>query len=252
MSEMIDESDITRQIPLVAGSGSRRGARCPTPGQLAAYADTRLDATARARVEEHLADCTYCLGQVGFLVRELRETEARPVPSRLIDTARERPSRWFRLVPVPALAALAATALLLVVGFVWQPDRGLAPFSPAGPGAERSGRASTTVPMDRTVRNGGLAAVAPRILLPVDGEVVGQLPMEIRWSSSPGALQYSVQVLSLAGDLVWEGSSAGEATVVPSAVAFEPGQRYYVWVEARLPSGATSKSDAVAFRVAPD
>jgi hypothetical protein len=106
--------------------------------------------------------------------------------------------------------------------------------------------------MDRTVRNGGLAAVAPRILLPIDEEVVRQLPMEIRWSSSPGALQYSVQVLSLAGDLVWEGSSAGEETFVPSEVTLEPGQRYYVWVEARLPSGATSKSDAVAFRVAPD
>ncbi len=252
MSEMIDESEITRQIPLVAGSGSRRGAHCPTSGQLATYADTRLDATARARAEEHLADCTYCLGQVGFLIRQSRESQAESVPARLMDAVRERPGRRFGLVPVPALAAMAATALLLAVGVAWQPDRGLTPFGPAHPGSDSTGQTSSGAPMDRTLRNGAVTTAPPRILQPGDGEIVGRLPLEIRWSTSPGALQYSVQVLSLAGDLVWEGSSAGEETLVPSEVILEPGQRYYVWVEARLPSGAASKSDAVAFRVAPD
>ena len=249
---MIEESDIAQQIPLVAEAATRQRVRCPLPAQLAAYVDSRLDPSARSQVEEHLADCTHCLGQVGFLVRESRETEATPLPSRLIETARERPTRRFSLVPLPALAALAATALLLVVGFVWQPDRALTPFSPAGPGAERSGQSSAAAPMDRTVRNGGLTAVAPRVLQPGDEEILGRLPLEIRWSTSPGALQYSVQVLSLAGDLVWEGVNSGREVVVPAGIVFEPGQRYYVWVEARLPSGAISRSDAVAFRVAPD
>ena len=106
--------------------------------------------------------------------------------------------------------------------------------------------------MDRTVRNGAVTVAPPRILQPGEGEIVGRLPLEIRWSTSPGALQYSVQLLSLAGDLVWEAVNSGREVVVPAGIVFEPGQRYYVWVEARLPSGAVSRSDAVAFRVAPD
>jgi hypothetical protein len=249
---MIEESDITQQIPLVAEAASRRSARCPLPEQLAAYVDSRLDSSARGRVEEHLADCTHCLGQVGFLVRESRGKELPPLPARLVDAARVRPARRFTLVPVPALAAMAATALLLAVGVVWQPERGLRPFGPAHLGSDSTGQTSSGAPMDRTVRNGAVTTAPPRILLPVDGAIVDSLPTEIRWSASPGALQYSVQVLSLAGDLIWEGVSAGREVVVPAGIVLEPGQRYYVWVEAQLPSGAVSRSDAVAFRVASD
>jgi len=238
---MIDESEIARQIPLVADSAAKRTLRCPPSTQLAAYVDARLGENPRSEVEEHLADCAFCVGQIGFLVRDSRAQAAVPLPADLVSEARERPTRRFGLVPAPALTALAATALLLVVSVLWQPNSG---FGPA--------RSYVEAPADRTVRNGAVTVAPPRILQPGEGEIVGRLPLEIRWSTSPGALQYSVQLLSLAGDLVWEGPNAGEETIVPPQVALEPGQRYYVWVEARLPSGAVSRSDAVAFRVAPD
>ncbi len=166
--------------------------------------------------------------------------------------ARDRLTLRFTLVPVPAVAAMAATALLLAVGVAlaagpW-PDT-LQP-GPSGFRQHRPDLLGSTDGSDapQWCRNSGpasdFAARRRRDRWPAAfGDPLVDLPR---------ALQYSVQVLSLAGDLVWQGRSAGEETIVPPQVALEPGQRYYVWVEARLPSGAVSRSDAVAFRVAPD
>ncbi len=238
---MIDESEIARQIPLVADSAAKRTLRCPPSTQLAAYVDARLGENPRSEVEEHLADCAFCLGQIGFLVRDSRAPAAVPLPADLLSAARERPNRRFGLVPVPALTALAATALLLVVSVRWQPESGFRPV-----------QSSIDEVADRTVRNGAVTASPPRVVLPVDGEIVARPPVEVRWSASPGALQYAVQVLSLEGDLVWEDLTGGEGALIPSEVQLEPGQKYYVWVEAQLRNGGTARSGAVAFRVAPE
>jgi hypothetical protein len=250
---MIDESEITRQIPLVADAATRRTLRCPEPAKLAAYVGTELDARPRSKVEEHLADCAYCLGQVGFLVRESRATEAPPLPASLISAARERPTRRFSLLPGPALtAAVGAAALFLVVAVLWQSNSGSKPFSPAQSGFDSATQSSSGAPADRSLRNGVVTSAPPQIVSPGDGEIVARLPVEVRWLTSPEALQYAVQLLSLEGDLVWEGLTAGESAVIPSEIQLEPGQKYYVWVEAQLRSGGTARSTAVAFRVAPE
>ncbi|MGB5401528.1 MAG: zf-HC2 domain-containing protein [Thermoanaerobaculia bacterium] len=238
---MIDESEIARQIPLVADSAAKRTFRCPPSTQLAAYVDARLGEAPRSEVEEHLADCAFCLGQIGFLVRDSRGQAAVPLPADLLSAARDRPIRRFGPVPAPALTAMAATALLLVVAVLWQPDSDISPAQPY-----------LGAPADRTVRNGAVTVTPPRIVLPGDGEIVARPPVEVRWSASPGALQYAVQVLSLEGDLVWEDLTGGEGALIPSEVQLEPGQKYYVWVEAQLRNGGTARSDAVAFRVASD
>ena len=246
---MIDDSEITRQIPLVAEAATKRTVRCPPPTQLAAYVDARLGENARSVVEEHLADCAYCLGEIGFLVRDSRARVAVPLPADLISAARDRLPRRFGLLPAPALTALAATALLLVVAVVWQPDSG---FGPVQSGTERASQSYLGAQTDRTVRNGAVTATPPRIVLPGDGEVVARSPVEVRWSTSPGALQYAVQVLSLEGDLVWEGLTDEERTQIPPKVQLEPGMKYFVWVEAQLRNGGISRSGVVAFRVAPE
>jgi hypothetical protein len=88
--------------------------------------------------------------------------------------------------------------------------------------------------------------------MPSDGDVLARPLVEVRWSTSQGALQYAVQVLSLEGDLVWEGLTDEERTQIPPNVQLEPGMKYFVWVEAQLRNGGTSRSGVVAFRVAPD
>jgi hypothetical protein len=246
---MIDDFEITRQIPLAAKAAAKRTVRCLPPTQLAAYVEARLGANARSEAEEHLADCAYCLGQIGFLVRDSRAQVAVPLPADLISAARDRPSWRFGPIPTPALTTLAATALLLVVALLWQPDRG---FSPAQSGSEDTTQSYSGTKPDRTVRNGAVTVAPPRVVWPGEGEVVARLPMEVQWSSSPGALQYAVQVLTLEGDLIWEDLTAGDRALVPSKVQLEPGQKYYVWVDAQLRNGGTARSDAVAFRVAPD
>lgn len=246
---MIDESEISRQIPLVAEAATKRTVRCPPMTQLSAYVDARLGVNARFEVEDHLADCAYCLGQIGFLVRESRKAEEVAIPAPLISAAHERPNRRFSLVPAPALTALAATALLLAVAVSWQPNRG---FDPARSRSGSAAQSDSGVPVDRTVRNGAVTVAPPRVVLPIDGDVIPRPPVEVRWSTSPGALQYAVQVLSLEGDLVWEDLTSREEALIPSEARLEPGQKYYVWVEAQLRNGGTARSSAVAFRVGPE
>ncbi|MET0553772.1 MAG: zf-HC2 domain-containing protein [Vicinamibacteria bacterium] len=78
---------------------------CLDPETIAAYLDGRLDAAARARAEEHLADCEECRTLLG-------ETAAF-----LQDDAAARPART--RARTPWLLGLAAAATLLVAAGAW-------------------------------------------------------------------------------------------------------------------------------------
>ena len=60
-----------------------------------------------------------------------------------------------------------------------------------------------------------------------------------------------VQLVDSRGDVAWEGRTEGTRLAVPPAAALTPGQRYFAWVIAHLSSGATVRSPAVGFRLAP-
>ena len=86
---MRDEHDIPSDIPLLAEAGREPGADCPDEGVLAVYAESALEEEERNALEGHLADCSHCLGQVGFLVRAA-EAELPAVPTDLLDATRHR------------------------------------------------------------------------------------------------------------------------------------------------------------------
>jgi hypothetical protein len=245
----MSEHDLTALIPPASQAGARRGRRCPDEARLAAFVDGALADSARDVVADHLAGCEYCCGQVGFLARAAELGPPPPVPAALLARAQgERVSLVRHLRPAAAVAGTVTVvaALLLVVqrDRQWSlptlaPDSGTTVLAPASTAAER------------TVRNGRNPADAPLIVRPAEGETVPRAALELRWQDAPEALFYTVQLVDVRGDVAWEGRTEGTSLAVPAAAALAPGDRYFAWVLAHLPSGATVRSPAVGFRLAP-
>jgi hypothetical protein len=250
MDTEMTEIDITRQIPLTADSGATRGRDCPEQAKLVAYTEARLGAEERAKLEGHLADCGFCLGQVGFLVRET-SSEMPAVPGRLLDATRGVRVRWLDRFPKTALVPLAsAAALILAVAVGLQLKLGPGTAEVGRPASEPAFESAPGRANRGPVRSGLAGMAAPRILHPEEGVEIAESRPEVLWEASPGALHYTVQIVNLEGDVVWEQRSSGLSAVVPPTVELEPGQRYFVWVEAQLQSGGSLKSAAVGFRIA--
>jgi hypothetical protein len=243
------ERDITQDIPLVADPGTRPGSSCPDATLLAAYAETQLETDKRSELEEHLADCSFCLGQIGSLVRDA-DRELPAVPSSLRDAVQEPRTGWFGWGPKPAWAAVATAAvLILAVGVAFQLDRQSGPSDPVPSTSGSAAQSTYGSPPDRAMRNGTRPS-AFGILEPEEGAVLEGPEIELHWQGSPQSLQYSVLLVSLEGDLMWEGRTTGDRISVPAS-KLATGERYFVWIEAQLRGGGRLKSAPVGFRLAP-
>ncbi len=240
----------------------RRGWRCPGESQLAAYADHRLAGREKDRVEAHLADCHFCLGQVAFLARHQAAQLPEDVPAPLLERARG-------LVPLharPALslvlrwqALVATAACLVIVGAVTlrRPQRPVAPPRPPTTEAPTSRTpARTTLPAEtpsvvpRTVRKVPAGVLPPVVILPRDGAVVSRSKLEFRWEPVEGSLDYEVRIVDAEGSVVWERRTGSPALDVPADVNLKSGRKYFVWIRAFLAGGGTVQSKAVGFRLA--
>ena len=233
-------------LPPARDAGAPKGWRCPDEALLASWAEGTLTDAAREGLVGHVADCAFCRGQLGFLARASDLGPPPAVPARLLSAARgERAPLLGRLRPATALAAGATLLLALLVTAPW----------PGFPGAGPSGRAggdSPAAPGDaREVRSDAAPDVSPRLLRPAEGQTVAREALALRWTATPRALFYTVQVVDADGDVAWEGRSETTTLSVPAAAPLFPGRPYFAWVFAHLPSGATLPSPAVGFRLAP-
>jgi hypothetical protein len=242
----MSQHDLTALIAAASRAGAQRGWRCPDEVRLAAFVDGTLAGGVREAVAEHLADCAFCCGQVGFLARASELGPLPAVPAALLALVQgEHAPLVRRLRPAVALAAAVtvAAAALLLIGreHPWHP-----------PGRFEPARA-TEAPQgaERTARNGLIPADAPQLLSPAEGEAVPRAALLLRWLPAPGALLYTVQIVDARGDVAFEGRTEGTMLVVPATAPLAPGRRYFAWVLAHLPSGATVRSPAVGFRLAP-
>lgn len=110
----------------------------------------------------------------------------------------------------------------------------------------------SAVPVERLVRNGPGETDSPWLVRPSEGELVARGSLALAWRGVPEALFYTVEIVDPNGDVAWEGRSESTRLAVPAGAPLVPGRPYFAWVLAHLRSGATVRSPAVGFRLAPD
>jgi hypothetical protein len=208
--------------------------RCPSATRLAAFADRTLDEPERHVVEAHVAGCETCLETLAALTRG--SDEAPKIPPALLARARaigDRPART--LVPrwAPALAAVAAVAVAIVL-------------LPRDPSSRPAAPSSTAA---RDVRSTGEVVVAPTVTAPMDEAVIPAGPIRVQWNASAGAAFYQIRLAGEDGALVWEGRADRSADNQTINAALAPGRRYYVTVIAHSEGERTVRSRAVGFTV---
>ncbi len=232
-----------------------RGWRCPDETQLAGYVDARLSESEKNRLESHLAECDFCLGQVAALLRLEGAPLEENVPPALLARAKDlveapvTPSVW----PVLRWGTIAAaTACLAIVATVWihrQESETPTPPAVLPPAISTPAPPAVAPPVTapREVRTSKPAGPALVLLAPREGSALAPGEMEIRWAAMPGTLYYELRVMTADGDLVWEGRAEENHTRLLAKVQLIPGGKYFVSVRAFLPEGKTVASPVVGF-----
>lgn len=234
-----------------------RGWRCPDETQIAGYVDGRLAVSDKNRLDSHLAECDYCLGQVAALLRLEGAPMPDNVPPALLARARDLvpapapPTMW----PVVRWGAIAAvTACIAVVTTVWYQRQDRETFVPAPPSTQAPAISTPAPPKvappattPREVRTVKPAGPSLELLAPREGSALAPGTLEFRWTRVPANLFYEIRVMTADGDLVWEGRAEGNQTRLPENVQLVSGTKYFVSVRAFLPDGKTLTSPVVGF-----
>jgi hypothetical protein len=88
------------------------------------------------------------------------------------------------------------------------------------------------------------------LLRPTAGAVLRRHDLEFQWPPVEGAASYEVQILTAAGDPVWQGETNTNHLRPPDSIALKGGEPYFAWVSANLATGKPLRSKAVRFEVA--
>lgn len=210
-------------------------AGCLSAVQLANYQDGELGDGERNLIERHLADCDHCLGQVAAISRSEADTAPASVPAALVAQAGSlvTPPRSENLRWAPVWAAVAV--LILAVGTV----------------TLHLGVGLTSAPQQHApqTRYTSRDALEPRLLSPAEGSVIRPLEQVFRWTEVPGALFYDVRLVSLEGDLLLRERVEDTRWLLPEALKLEPGEEYFIRVDAYLSDAKFLSSEHIVFQV---
>ncbi len=248
----MDEKVIAALLGRLPTERRDRSWGCLSEAELAAYADGRLEGPAKRRVEEHLADCGFCLEQIGFLLRPQEGPASEPVPQRLQAQALELGRRPGVVRPVHRWGAAAAAAAAAALVLMLRTPSPQVPAIPSSPTVAPTSQAPTPAPAPAAperVRSRPVGPLRPEPILPRPDSLVPRGSLEFRWKPVPRSLFYDVRVATAAGDLLWEGKATATSLRPPVDLPLEGGQKYFVWVRAHLPDGKTVQSRALAFSV---
>lgn len=217
---------------------------CPDEHELAAFVDGGLPGESSKKITAHLADCEYCMAQVGALTR-LNHTASEQVASELalarakkLGKSIKRPA--FRNASRWACAAVVVLALSLLIK-----TTSMAP--------EVSNQAlPDSVPQvvdPRQSRNLNADVLRPKILAPDNGAIVDPGKLVFNWSEVPGSLHYDVRVVTEDGDLVWRTRVADTELKLPDTLPLEPNSEYFFRVDAYLATAKSLHSEHLLFTV---
>ena len=251
----MDEHELIRTLGSRARKIARRSWKCPSDTRVVAYLEQRLKAEERARFEDHLSDCDFCLDVIGGLVRQQRTLEQPVVPAGLVAKADALPvTTWWRVyrpwILVPALAALVVASAVLLRPL----QLGQTSDSIYAPPAERS-RPPVAVlknpsqpSEEQYVRKLATPVETVEVLEPQSESVVLRERLRFRWGAVGNAASYEVRVVNAEGDLLWQGQESKPTAQLPPDLRVRPGA-YFVWVRAFMHDGRTIKSDPVPFTI---
>lgn len=277
----MEDTEIRKLLQVQSGQVILRGWRCPDETQLATYAAQGLSSAARNSIAAHITDCDFCLSQVAFLTQSADWANSVEVPAHLLSVARSLVARkssrgikwgWSWAATAAAVTCFAVLFFIIVLQLrtrlpVPRPSEALvaqqtlpAPVdSPPITVAPAPSRLETSQPAQTpkakftrapVVRSKITSGLLPKLISPGDGAVVRREDLEFRWESLSEAIFYDVRVMSVAGDLVFEGQTADNRLKPNSVAPLVPGTKYFVILRAHLRQGKAEKSGLVSFQLA--
>ena len=101
-----------------------------------------------------------------------------------------------------------------------------------------------------TVRSEVAEGMLPKLITPRDGAMLRRENLEFRWQPLSDAIFYEVRVMSVEGNLVFEGQTEATSLKLNSTTALVEGTKYFVRVRAHLRQGKAAESGVVSFRIA--
>jgi hypothetical protein len=253
----MDEQELIRMADTRARKIARRRWNCPSDSKVAFYLEQRLEPKEKARFEAHLADCDFCLGIVGALVRQQRAAEPVEVSAHLLHKAIEAvPMKAPRRLPWKWLLAPTLASIVVASAVLLRPPKpGKFVASVSAPTVETA-RPPAAIPQPQVrptekqyVRKLTTSAASLQLVEPRSESVVVREVLRFVWKPIGNAAYYEVQLVDSEGDLVWKEKESEPTAHLPSDLPVRPG-RYFVWVHAYLNDGRTVKSEAVPFTIA--
>lgn len=232
----MDRDDLISSLRL-AGTGNRETtAFCPSEDEIAGYTDSVLDAQARSGIERHLADCSACLSRIALLgTLESTDSITQTIPDTALARARNlaagKSRRWWR----PAWAAAASVLVASLVVVQWS-------------GENNQPQQDAALP-DRQTRAVTSRLSPPEVLAPATEATIEAGELLFRWSEVPDSLYYKVHIVTAAGDQVSERQVAGTQWRAGGELALQPGEEYFLRVDAYLSDGKRISSEHLPFSV---
>lgn len=231
---------------------------CPSEQELAAYAEKQLMGAERNMVEKHLAWCDACMHQVSFLIKG-GSIVPEEVPAEILRAALTvgaggagRDSGGWRWAAVGASAAVLLT--ISIAGFWHRTPVADRPDSAATTITEL--RHTETIPSlneERTSDESKLRGTAELsesvVVAPKPGESLRLGEIEFRWKPAKDARFYELQVMSEAGDVIWQERTTAVELKLPASVALGKGNSYYVWLRVHTARGPVEQTKAIRFSV---
>ena len=218
---------------------------CVSETELVEYLGDRADRDENSRLESHVSGCRHCLGQLAEILvawgqplpaieDEWQAVTAKAllIPDR-VGAEEGRPVEW-----LPRLRWAVSVAAVLVLAVLWHQHT-------PGPPVERTEEAAPA-----QVRQAPAVQPAlPGLLWPQEGQRISRGDLDLRWQAMAGARHYEVTLLNHRGDVLWEATAQGTSMRVATDLTLVAGERYFVWVTARLENGRTVRSPSVAFEL---
>ena len=236
----MDRSKLIASLGEYSPSEASNPVECPDALQLAAYMDGGLEEQQFKTLQAHIAECDDCSDVVGVLAHAGNDDSNAQADALTL----ARAQRLGKTTRLPAYAPRWAAAAVVVLALIVVTTRGPQPEEAPLVTAPDEQQVLTN---PRQLRSIDRAALAPKIISPLEGDNIEPGDLKVQWTEVQGSLHYDVRVVSAEGFIVWNGRVEGTEWQPPVDQSLEPGVSYFVRVDAYLAVADSVSSEHVLF-----